>query len=128
VDTLKTADVRARNGPRVSSDGEIIRNPPALAVGRFKNKTLLQNDLFAADVPPEYILRILAHCSAWPANTYVFQTKNPARYMEREWPFPAGSIFGTTIETNHDVFGFYLHQTFVCEEPLNRSFKEHVTA
>ena len=37
------------------------------------------NDLFAADVPQEFIDRIVAHCCLWPKNTYVYQTKNPAR-------------------------------------------------
>jgi len=60
------------------------------------------NDLFAADVPTEFIERILAHCREWPENTYVFQTKNPERYLEG-WCFPPKRILGTTIETNHMI-------------------------
>ncbi len=58
------------------------------------------NDLFAGAVPNEFIIRILLHCQEYPQNTYVFQTKNPARYREFIPYFPRESIFGTTIETN----------------------------
>lgn len=62
------------------------------------------NDLFAEGVPDEFIDRILAHCSVWPNNTYVFQTKNPGRYAY-EWRFPPNIILGTTIETNRSMDG-----------------------
>jgi DNA repair photolyase len=56
------------------------------------------NDLFAEAVPNWMIERILEHCRRWPDNTYVFQTKNPLRALDHE--FPAQSILGVTIETN----------------------------
>lgn len=62
------------------------------------------NDLFAENVPGEFIARILHHCRRYPTNTYVFQTKNPIRMLyglESLWPY--NSIFGTTIETNRDL-------------------------
>ena len=62
------------------------------------------NDLFAKNVPAEFICRILEHCKRFPKNTYVFQTKNPARYNEFiDICIPEGSILGTTIETNRDM-------------------------
>lgn len=63
------------------------------------------NDLFAADVPDKFIIRILNHCLLFPENSYVFQTKNPARYFSL-FPgsfFPPNSIFGCTIETNREI-------------------------
>ena len=42
---IKSSDVRARNGPRASSDGGIIRNPPNLFVGRFKKKCLMMTNI-----------------------------------------------------------------------------------
>lgn len=60
------------------------------------------NDLFAVGVSSELIMKVLDHCSQWPDNTYVFQTKNPARFFPRNC-FPEKSIFGTTIETNRDI-------------------------
>lgn len=70
------------------------------------NKTIFIehcNDLFAADVPQVFINRIVMHCLSWPKNTYVYQTKNPARYLTMDALFPDNSIFGTTIETNRDI-------------------------
>ena len=58
------------------------------------------NDLFAEEVPEFFILRVLDHCNDWPENTYVFQTKNPARYKAYLDYFPPDFILGTTIETN----------------------------
>lgn len=59
------------------------------------------NDLFAEDVPIEFINKILEHCQEYPLNTYVFQTKNPARY--RHYCFPEKYILGVTIETNRPI-------------------------
>lgn len=66
------------------------------------------NDLFSAAVPRAFIKRIMAHCCLYPKNRYVFQTKNPSRYMdyqEEEWMFPDNIILGCTIETNRNVCG-----------------------
>lgn len=58
------------------------------------------NDMFAEDIPEEYIMAILQHCWDYPDNTYVFQTKNPLR-ISRTWDYiPSNSIIGCTIETN----------------------------
>lgn len=61
------------------------------------------NDLFAKNVPSEFICRILEHCKKFPKNTYVFQTKNPSRFCEFISLIPSNSILGTTIETNKDM-------------------------
>ena len=61
------------------------------------------NDLFAEDVPDKFIKRIMNHCQLWPGNTYVFQTKNPKRYLNPMWVFPENTILGTTIETNRII-------------------------
>ncbi|MEI6178309.1 MAG: DUF5131 family protein [Verrucomicrobiota bacterium] len=62
-------------------------------------------DMFAADIPGCFIDRILAHCIQFPGNSYVYQTKNPARtnlYLSNRGNFsiPHGSFFGTTLESN----------------------------
>jgi DNA repair photolyase len=59
-----------------------------------------QNDLFAAGVPSGIIAKVLDHCRAFAGNTYVFQTKNPTRYLDFAEALPAGSILGTTIESD----------------------------
>lgn len=58
------------------------------------------NDLFAETVPREFIVRVGLHCYDWPENDYVWQTKNPARYLTTRSLLPANSIRGCTIETN----------------------------
>lgn len=57
-------------------------------------------DLFADDVPEEWIKRVLAHCKKYPTNRYLFQTKNPRRMINFVGMFPSNALFGTTIETN----------------------------
>ena len=58
-----------------------------------------QNDLFAEDVPNAWIVDILHRCKV-KDNTYLFQTKNPARIKQFAPLFPEKSIICTTIETN----------------------------
>jgi DNA repair photolyase len=64
------------------------------------------NDLWAAEVDPYFICRVLMHLEQYPENTFVFQTKNPFRYLK---PGPhlslntiKDAIFGCTIETNRN--------------------------
>lgn len=61
------------------------------------------NDLFAQDVPNVMIIKIVKHALEWPNNTYVWQTKNPARYLTMDALLPDNSIFGATIETNRII-------------------------
>lgn len=63
-------------------------------------------DLFAKGVPIEIIRAVIGHCRVWPDNLYVFQTKNPARYLELKElgiELPEKCILGCTVETNRDI-------------------------
>lgn len=62
------------------------------------------NDLFCKENSIENIERVMYHCKHFPNNTYVFQSKNPARmiWMDKKI-FPPHIILGTTIETNRDI-------------------------
>lgn len=42
---------------------------------------------------------MLAHCSDYPKNTYLFMTKNPKRFWQFLDEFPPKSILGATIES-----------------------------
>lgn len=57
-------------------------------------------DLFGYWVPAEWIRRILTHCREFPETTFLFQTKNPARFLKFINEFPPKTILGTTIESN----------------------------
>jgi hypothetical protein len=63
------------------------------------------NDLFADAVPDEAVRKILDHCSRWPENSYVFHTKNPARYAAYLDLMPPNRTLGMTAETNRPTPG-----------------------
>ncbi len=57
-------------------------------------------DMFANNgVKREWILKVLEVCRNYPKNTYLFQSKNPYRFVEFLKYFPKNMILGTTIET-----------------------------
>ncbi|HFC76760.1 MAG TPA: DUF5131 family protein [Candidatus Moranbacteria bacterium] len=58
-------------------------------------------DIFANDVPDEWIHDVLDYCNGW-SNKYLFQTKNPRRYLDFISYFPEQTVLGTTIETNRN--------------------------
>lgn len=86
--------------------GPLRLDEPSFSVKYGAGKTIFiehTNDLLAVGVPDEWVNRILNHCCAWPENTYVFQSKNPGRFLDYTWP--VNSILGTTIETNRTIPG-----------------------
>lgn len=60
-------------------------------------------DMFGSWMPAEWIESILEHCRKYPGNKYLFQSKNPARFLEFLNHFPIHTIFGTTIETTSSI-------------------------
>ena len=56
-------------------------------------------DMFANDIPPEWISKTLEHCRKFN-NKYLFQTKNPGGLLFWLNNLPLNAIVGTTIETN----------------------------
>ena len=64
-------------------------------------------DMWADEVPDDWILKVLQHCIKYPLNTYLFQSKNPKRFLDfisnYEDFIPHNVIWGTTIETNRDL-------------------------
>lgn len=61
-------------------------------------------DLFAENVPSEWIEKVIHKCTTFPNNKYLFQSKNPARFFEFINYFPLDVFFGTTIETNRTIY------------------------
>lgn len=96
------------------------------------------NDVFALGMPASWISDMLRHCRMYPANTYVFQTKNPSGYWPHMTEMPPNVILGATIETNRNTGAVSLapqphsrfcnmlgvrdsgHKTFVTVEPIMR--------
>lgn len=63
-------------------------------------------DAWADVVPKEWIAKIVKHCRDHDAyNRYLFQTKNPSRFLDWLGMFPDSTVLGTTIESNrHSTF------------------------
>lgn len=59
-------------------------------------------DMFAEDIPKEWIFKILDVCKKYPENKYLFQSKNPSRILRFINSFPKNFIIGTTIESNRE--------------------------
>lgn len=57
-------------------------------------------DMFADEVPSEWIKMVLLLCRGFSNNKYLFQTKNPKRFFEFITRFPEKTVLGTTIETD----------------------------
>jgi DNA repair photolyase len=58
------------------------------------------NDLFADNIPENWIRKTLDACYYFYENSYLFQTKNPERALNFISLFPSNSVICTTIETN----------------------------
>lgn len=59
-------------------------------------------DMFADDVPDNWIFDTFNHCLKHPDNRYFFQTKNTERLWKLHRYIPEDSILCTTIETNRE--------------------------
>ena len=59
-------------------------------------------DLFGEFIPDEWIERVLEHVRRFPDTSFLFLTKNPARY--ENFDFPENAILGATIETDLNEF------------------------
>ena len=62
-------------------------------------------DMWAKDIPSEWIQKTLDYISFYSWNVYFFQSKNPERFFEFIDRLPSYQkvIFGTTLETNRDT-------------------------
>jgi DNA repair photolyase len=71
------------------------------------NTVFVENcsDLFAETIPNGMIVRVLEHCCLYPKNTYLFHTKNPARYADYLCQMPPDRVLGATAETNRPTQG-----------------------
>jgi organic radical activating enzyme len=61
------------------------------------------NDMWADNISVVWIDKILEHIEKYPGNTYLFQSKNPKRFLEfGSRLMKTNIILGTTIETNRN--------------------------
>ncbi len=92
-------------GPVTLSEASLRWKPKSASKTIFVDH---MNDLFAADVPGEWIERVFEHCSSFAKDrVLVFQTKNPRRALRylRHLACVCGKdwLLGTTLETNRAI-------------------------
>ena len=72
-----------------------------------ENKTIFVGsscDMWADEIPEEWIYDTLRYCWKYPSNNYFFQSKNPKRMWELREHIPWDSILCATIETNRSYW------------------------
>lgn len=74
-------------------------------------------DIWCNWIPDEWINKILQHCRKYN-NKYLFQSKNPVRFLEFRQKLPDDIMLGTTIETNR----FWL-----CSSNAQDTFNRHIS-
>ena len=93
------------------SDETLRLDEYELKVNYGKNKFIFlgtSTDMFANVVPTEWILQVYDKCLQYPENKYLFQSKNPARFLEPQlinhplMQLKDRICFATTIESNRD--------------------------
>lgn len=57
-------------------------------------------DDWAVTIPLEWLDMIWQKCILYPKNLYLFQSKNPTRFMQYEKAVTVNAIWATTIESN----------------------------
>jgi DNA repair photolyase len=75
------------------------------------------NDLWAEEIPYTYVASVLDHCERYPKNNYVFQTKNPVRYLNWFAFLPPRRMLGCTIESTDAKI---VAQVSEAPDPLSR--------
>lgn len=93
---------------RFKLDPELRLDEKELAASLGKNKVVFvgsSTDMWAKEVPSEWIGRVYDHLLAYPENVYLLQSKNPQRFLEfighpLMTDHKEGLILATTIETN----------------------------
>jgi DNA repair photolyase len=70
-------------------------------------------DMWAERIPSQWINETLVKCMKYQ-NQYLFQSKNPIRFIEFKTVIPEGSILCTTIETNR-VYHQQMGKTYAPE-------------
>jgi DNA repair photolyase len=108
--------------PRYTGDIRLIEDEFKVNYGGEPKTIFMEhaNDIFGPGVTREMVDRIMAHCSMWPQNTYVFQSKNPWAFMDVR-NFPPKIILGTTIESNRwypNIMGADTPHPFVRAEAM----------
>lgn len=83
--------------------GELHLDESELRTNLSKGKFIFVGsscDMFARDIPDEWIEKTLAHCREYDNVRYLFQSKDTRNMLRFESLFPSHVVLGTTIESN----------------------------
>lgn len=101
--------------------GEPYLAEKELRVNLGKNRYIFvgsMTDMWGDWIQELWIRRILVHCRAYPTNRYLFQSKNPGRFIGFWKQFPRVSVVGTTIESLRPLDYF---KSAYCREQFERA-------
>jgi len=82
-------------------------------------------DMFAEDIPKEWIVKVFEHCEDYLDNSFLFQSKNPKRFIDLcpdylNVKYSKRVIIGTTIETNRDGDFSWEYHISNAPKPIDR--------
>jgi protein gp37 len=105
-------------------------NEPTLIQKPIKIFVTFMGDLFGDWVPEQWIEEVFAACIKAPQHTYMFLTKNPARYLymdiKGKLPILSNFWYGSTV-TDSSMRSFYCangkYNTFLSIEPIRESLR-----
>jgi DNA repair photolyase len=90
-------------------------------------------DMFAENIPDEWISKTLAQCLLYDENKYLFQTKNPKRLLQWSGFLKSDSVVCTTIETNRFYDDIMKNsprpkdRAFYLNDLVHEGFKSYIT-
>ncbi len=98
-------------------EGEPYLSEKELKVNLGENNYIFvgsMTDMWGDWIPSEWIAKILMHCLEYQGNKYLFQSKNPKRFMDFKNCFSPKAILGTTIE-GLEPFDFFTDNGEQCK-------------
>ena len=110
---------RFKWNPRIRADDKAFCAPsPGKPTRIFVGSTI---DLFHPQIPSPWLHKIIWRAGTEPDHTFIFLTKNPARYAE--FDFPKNCWLGTTVTRREDMgkichLGRKENIVFISYEPL----------
>jgi len=84
-------------------------------------------DMWAESIPGEWIAEWLGICYRYPENKYLFQSKNPERFIIAQDWFSPNMQLATTIETNRDYKISNAPSVFVRASTMSRFINNVIT-
>jgi len=106
---------------RFKQNATLRLDPQELNAKLGKNRFIFigsSTDVFASDVPHEFITAIFDHAYDFPDNEYMLQSKNPARFLEfSAQDVSSAPVIAERVKAMKKLFGMG-YKTMVTVEPI----------